>query len=267
MQGEDIYPLPVHSKGMAKMSKLWDTCTYDLPADFSLYMAAVIVVVFVFTPTSPSFPLSQIVAVGVIVYFSWLTPGPIKLGLSFNISRQGWRAIILISAVTLLVLLLTLLLMSMAKGEYYEGATQNEDIWRQETFEFIGSWAPDTLIHKSLYEKDLGSVIRYTAKPFLGMVIMASTFETIIIFGILFPTIWRRNGYRKALLAVPLVFALLHIFRTSIPGFVIIYLNGVVQALLYAKTKSLYPAITLHVCWNLNILLFFCFMNWGLPYE
>jgi len=249
------------------MSKLWDTCTYDLPADYSLYMAAVVTVVFLFTPGSPSLPVSQIIAVGVIVYFSCLTPGQNKLGLSFNISRQGCRAIILISAVTILVLSLSLFLISIAKSEYKGGVTQDEDIWRQETFEFIGSWAPDTSIHKSLYEKDLGSVIRYAGKPFIGLVIFASTFETIIIFGILFPAIWRRNGYWRALLGVPLVFALLHILHTSVVGFVIIYLNGLVQAVLYAKTKSLYPAITLHVCWNLNILLFFCFMNWGLPYT
>lgn len=250
---------------MKKISTLWTASIYDLPADFSLYMALAVVTVFLFTPSRPSFPVSHILAAGFIIYFSFLIPGPNKLGLGFSLSRKAKHAIIIILALTFLIILLSLVLVDIGKSEYNAEAIEDKDIRRQESFEFTGSWAPDTLIHKSLYEMDLGSVVRYAVKPFLGTVVFAAVFETIIIFGILFPTMWRRHGYWKALLGVPLAFALLHIFQTSIPGFVIIYLNGLAQALLYAKTKSLYPSIMLHVCWNFNILLFCCFMNWGIP--
>jgi len=265
-QGEDISSLPFFGKDLNMMSKLWKRHHYDLPADFSLYMAVVVLLVFVFTPASPSLPISQIIALGFVIYFSAFVPGPNKLELSLSINSKAWRAILVIIALTLIILLLTMILMTIAKSDYSE-ALKNEEIWQQESFEFIGSWAPDKSIHESLYQKNLTSVIKYAVKPFLGLVIFASVFETIIIFGVLFPVIWRRNGYYQALFGVPFVFALLHILQTSPLGFVIIYISGLVQALLYAKTKSLYPAIILHICWNLNILLFLCFLNWGLPYQ
>jgi len=229
-------------------------------------MATVVVVIFLFPPAGPSLPVSQIIAAGVIVYFASFEPRPNKLGLSFQIAPQAKRAIFLILAITAAVLLLSWIFIAYAKYDFIQRGIEDSEIWRQGNFEFFGSWAPDSAIYQSLYKKDLPSVLKYAFKPILGMVVFAGVFETVIFFGVLFPVLWKRNKYVPAILITSLIFALAHILRTNFPGFFIIIGTGLIQAMLYSKTKSLYPSIVFHLCWNFNIVYFICLMNWGVPY-
>jgi len=240
---------------------------YDLHADFSIKCALALLFIYMFLPDSPKLPIAPVFGVVVIIYFAAFGGGLAQIGLSFDLARNAKRSTIIILGIFAVIILGSAVFVSLGKASAIDEPDENAGLFTQESYEFLGSWAPSEKIHGSLNEKDSGGVIKQSLKPIVGVVICKSLFETLFFFGMFFPVIWRKYSYKRALIWVPLLFAVLHVMHTSLVGFVIIYFNGVLQAALYARTKSLYPAIALHICWNLNILLFIHFLNWGLPFN
>jgi len=128
-------------------------------------------------------------------------------------------------------------------------------------------WEPNEEIYEALADRDMKLVIPYLVKPLLIAVVMAPISETVIFFGMLFPVVWRRYSYRRAIWVTPLIFMLIH-FEPSdfdVTYYPFYFLSGVILTWPYAKTRSLYPSIILHGCWNTSCYVMLTIFNWGLP--
>jgi hypothetical protein len=240
---------------------------YNLPAKFQYRTAIIITIIFSILPDFPKLPLGQIFAAGVIVYFLFRSNGENELGLSVKISRGAKKASAIIIAITIVLNVVILIGAEYEKPDYTTIPEIGPHQFEQSPYADSHGWGPDERIYQALTDKDMMLVLRYLVKRLLISVVMAPISESAIYFAMLFPVIWRRYSYRRALWVVPLIFMLMH-FRPSdfdVIDYPSSFISGVLFALPYAKTRSLYPSIILHVCWNTSCYAMLTIFNWGLP--
>ncbi len=240
---------------------------YNLPLRVPMRTAAVLTVAVVLAPTNPGMPIAQIVCAGIIAFFWIESPRQNQLGMSLPISKRSKRVLIIVVAGMIAFLLLSILTAGSTREDMIEHPFGNLPTPKQLPYDFLGEWAPDPAIHQGLTQKDSAEVLKFLVKPIIGTIVLAPINETIIMFGLLFPAVWRQYGYFRGLLGVPFIFALVHVFQTGPFAFILIFISGFLQAYLYARTKSIYPSIVLHACWNLFILASVTIINWGFPYA
>jgi len=87
---------------------------------------------------------------------------------------------------------------------------------------------------------------------FVLTVIFAPIIEEILFRGILFPAIKYRYGIIAGILVSGVLFGLAHLNPLQI---LVIIPMGIYLAIMYQRTKSIYPGIILHATWNLMVLL------------
>lgn len=240
---------------------------YNLPAKFQYRTAIIITIIFFILPDFPKLPIGQIFAAGVIIYFLFRSDGENELGLSLKISRGAKKASAIIIAITIVLNVVMFIAAEYEKPDYTTIPEIGPHQFEQIPYEDFYGWEPDEKIHQALTDRDMMLVLRYLVKPLSLIVVMAPISESAIYFGMLFPVIWRRYSYRRALWVVPLIFMLIHFEPSNFdvidcPSY---FLSGVLFALPYAKTRSLYPSIILHGCWNLSGYVMITILNWGLP--
>ena len=83
----------------------------------------------------------------------------------------------------------------------------------------------------------------------IDAIVWAPIFEEIGFRGLVYATLRSRMRVAPAVLLSATLFAAIHFY--SGPGFVAVLWSGVVLALLYERTRSLWPCIILHALWNL----------------
>lgn len=87
---------------------------------------------------------------------------------------------------------------------------------------------------------------------FVLTVIFAPIIEEILFRGVLFPAIKYRYGVIAGILISGLLFAMAHLNPLQILALIPM---GVYLAIMYQRTKSIYPGIILHASWNLMVVL------------
>jgi membrane protease YdiL (CAAX protease family) len=77
--------------------------------------------------------------------------------------------------------------------------------------------------------------------------------EEVINRGYLFQTLCEGIGKVKAAVIISLIFSVIHIFNPdfSIMAGVFLFVHGLLYAVAYLKTRSLWTPIGLHMAWNL----------------
>jgi membrane protease YdiL (CAAX protease family) len=238
---------------------------YDLPAQFPLRVAVIIVILYMFTPFWPPVLIAPVIGAGSIVYYAIQSNGRNQLGMSLSISSKAKRYIRVIVVTTAAVLLSWCIFITIVKHLAIHDPEFTEFPVEQVPYEWPKGWGAGDELGDALFHKNLIGVIRDVSLPILWVVILGPLLETVVFIGMLFPVIWRDYGYRRAIIIVPLLFAVLHIFQQQPYIMVLTFVNGYIQALLYARTKSIYPSIVLHACWNLTVVSIVTIFNWGLP--
>ena len=84
------------------------------------------------------------------------------------------------------------------------------------------------------------------AMVIISGLIFAPIGEEILFRGVIYTAIKERLGFVTALILQSALFSVMHGSNIAIP-----FLLGIVFALLYEKTKSLYPSISVHFFYNL----------------
>ncbi len=240
---------------------------YNLPAKMSLETAIVINVIFVFTPSWVSLPVSQLFGTIVIIYYAFFSMKvhENELGLSLKMSKDAITVIIAFVVITLVGLVGIALIFDCFKTYALYDLESISEISQLEygTIGVLGEI--DNLIFPMLAIRQLLPVLALSLNPLLFGIVFASLFESIICFGILFPVIFRRYGYWRALLISAVVFTAWHpdVF-TDVFALIPIFTLAIVFSRLYVETRSLYPTIVLHACWNFTIYIFVTMYNWGM---
>ncbi len=109
-------------------------------------------------------------------------------------------------------------------------------------------------------QPDIGPLFQTTAFPaalFFGGAIVAPVVEEIFFRGFVFAGLRSRWGWKKATLFSAGLFAVAHVVPTSILP---IFILGVVFALLYQLSGSIWPAILMHMLTNtvaLTVVLYY----------
>ena len=89
----------------------------------------------------------------------------------------------------------------------------------------------------------------------LEAVVCAPLFEEMLFRGLLFVLLRRRFGMWPSALLSGGLFALVHLY--SIVGFVVVFASGVLYAIAFEWTRSLWPSILAHALSNLFYTLTF----------
>lgn len=87
---------------------------------------------------------------------------------------------------------------------------------------------------------------------FILTVILAPILEEIIFRGMLFPAIRARYGVAAGVAISGLLFAIAHLDPIRI---IVLTPMGIYLAIMYQKTRSIYPGIILHALWNFMVIM------------
>lgn len=85
-----------------------------------------------------------------------------------------------------------------------------------------------------------------------GSLALAPVCEELLFRGVLYQAVRQRFGPWRGILASAVMYALLHLQPVMIPEMLLL---GVVMALAFEQTRSLYPCMVLHVAYNGVIIL------------
>jgi len=222
--------------------------------------AIVASIIYLALPSWWFLPLSEMYAIGIILYCVRKYPGLDRLGLGRPLPTGAKKAIIIITIVTS-ALLAGLIVLGMVDRSH---AGADQMLIRHQVKYPYTIWAPDNNITDAFAQRDLVGALLYSIKPFILLAILAPIFETIFVFGITFPALFKRFGYRKALWWLTILFTLGHLANaTNVIAILIIFISAIAMCILYTETRSLYPSIILHICHNTLIYALYLVVNWG----
>jgi len=87
---------------------------------------------------------------------------------------------------------------------------------------------------------------------YFAVYLLFAMIEEVINRGYLFQTLCEGIGKAKAAVIISLIFSLIHIFNPefSILAGVFLFVHGLLYAIAYLKTRSLWTPIGLHIAWN-----------------
>ncbi len=240
---------------------------YNLPWVKDHIDAIFITFFFVIPPNPIQFPIGYIYGTCVLVYFVFFVKGPNQLGLSLKLSRKAIKWLLGIVLVFLTINMGMIFLIDATKN--YAAEHPEEGPFLEEMIEYDWGyyWKPAESLYQSLSDKNIGMTTIAFLKPSTHLIILAPLFETVIIFAILLPGLWKRFGYLKAVLVVSLVFILLHFPNIPFIWAFSLFAFSLLLIWFYNKTNSIYPSIVFHACFNLTMLIFRLALNWGLPYN
>jgi membrane protease YdiL (CAAX protease family) len=237
---------------------------FDLPEAIHPGAAIVLCLFYVLTPHDV---IRAIVGACTGIYL-WIGSSHRNiLGLSVRINRSAKITVIII--VISMVILLPLSVAAMygvdraMRSLAAPGALPNQHI---EMFELITAPGFPKDIHRALYEENLPAVLKGSIMPGITLVVITPVFESLLVFAILFPALWKKFGLTWAVYLIALLFMATHLYYyPDIILLIVIYAYGLIMAGLYACTHSLYPTILIHFWINLQALLLIIIFNWGLP--
>ncbi|MDT3741010.1 MAG: type II CAAX endopeptidase family protein [Candidatus Kapabacteria bacterium] len=100
---------------------------------------------------------------------------------------------------------------------------------------------------------DLSGILDYST--IILLMLISVIIEELIFRGLAFQIIDDKFGKSAAIIITSTLFAAGHFWNPSLSviGFMNIYLGGVLLALMYIKSRSLYPQIIFHFGWNLSL--------------
>ena len=239
---------------------------YDLPATVSLKWAVVLAVFSGLSPSWPSAPIIQILGLCIILFFA-IHPGyKNELGLSWRVSKDAIIVMAAIVSITIIGLIGLGMIVDTIKIIIPYDFDMYGDIRQVSYFRTDYFVEFKTHVHLMLAERQLLPVLALSIQPLLLTVVFAPLFESVFMFGILFPVLYREFGYKRAVIASAIAFTLFHPpIYSSLFALIAILFSAFINAVLYAETKSLYPTIVFHACWNFSIHVFITIANWGLP--
>jgi membrane protease YdiL (CAAX protease family) len=233
---------------------------YDLPGQLPMRIAVVSAIVYFVLPSFWYFPLSELYGIGVIFYFVKRGHGLDQFGLTRSSSPKAKKAVFITFFGTVLLLVVLICLGMIDNANL---TSEQASIRHQAAYPYP-LWPPDNRIADAFAQRDMHHALLYSVKPFIFLAILAPVFETIFAFGIVFPALFRRFGYRKALWWLTIVFTLAHLgSATNLVALSLIFASAVAMCVLYAETMSLYPSIILHICHNILIYALYFVVNWG----
>jgi membrane protease YdiL (CAAX protease family) len=112
------------------------------------------------------------------------------------------------------------------------------------------------LLHQAgcdFYLQDVATLLTAPAPWFLRaalffiVIIVAPVFEEIVFRGVLLPVLVRCAGFWPGIILISLIFGGLHL---HLPSFLPLFLLSLVFCLAYARTKSLWVPIGMHMAFN-----------------
>ncbi len=240
-------------------------CEYNLPATVSLKWAVVLFVITGLSPSWPSVPILQILGTIIILYFL-IHPGyKNELGLDWRISKDAITVMVAILSMTIIGLIGLGLMVDVIKSMIPYDFEMYADI--QVNYYLVDKFDDfKTFVYLMLAGKQLLPVVVLSIKPLLLLAVFAPLFESVVAFGMLFPVLFREFGYRRSVIVTAIAFTALHPpVYSSLMTFGVILFSAVINAMLYAETRSLYPTIVFHACWNFSNFVFITISSWGLP--
>ncbi|MGX1265735.1 membrane protease YdiL (CAAX protease family) [Rossellomorea marisflavi] len=83
-------------------------------------------------------------------------------------------------------------------------------------------------------------------------VIVSPIYEEVLYRGFIYPTLRNRFGVKKAIMFSALIFSLVHL--PSIDILPVNFVNGLVFAILYERTNSIYVPMVAHALFNLSLM-------------
>lgn len=83
-------------------------------------------------------------------------------------------------------------------------------------------------------------------------VIVSPIYEEVLYRGFIYPTLRNRFGVKKAIVFSALIFSLVHL--PSIDILPVNFVNGLVFAILYERTNSIYVPMVAHALFNLSLM-------------
>jgi membrane protease YdiL (CAAX protease family) len=233
---------------------------YNLPGQFPMRFAIVATIIYLALPSWWFLPLSEIYGIGMIIYCVKKYPGLDKLGLERPLTPKAKKAIfmILIGAATLFIILIVLVIVDRTDP------TSNQTPFHHQVKYPYSMWPPDDKITDAFSHRDLKRAILYSIKPFILLGLLAPIFETIFVFGMTFPALFKRFGYSKAFWWLTIIFVLSHLTNAAnVVSLSLVFISSAAMSILYAETRSLFPSIALHICYNSLIYSLYFVINWG----
>ncbi|MDD4050672.1 MAG: type II CAAX endopeptidase family protein [candidate division Zixibacteria bacterium] len=209
-------------------------------------------------------PYAEAMLVGILLYYGFCSNGENELGLGWPLSRSPWNALIVIAGVTLVLLAIIIFLFGWLKLHCLADPITAFIPLERAPLDKIPRWAVSEECYTALANMNIAQSASYLWQPFVIATISAPIGESVTLFGMLFPALFQRYGYGKALTITSLLFMILHLPNYPI-ALAFILASGFVDCILYVKTRSLYPTIIFHSCWNLVIFSVPVVWDWGLP--
>ncbi|MBN2103807.1 CPBP family intramembrane metalloprotease [bacterium] len=206
----------------------------------------------VINPTSPFFPIyymrGQINLFIILMIFYIIKSGKINqysLGLARDLSSDAKTILISFAAVLpILILLFYLLLLN---------NSSLDPLFKIE--------APYYLKY-TIYKHDIYRILIYFIPHLVTVLIFSPFLEEILFTGIIYPAFRNKIGILWALVITGLIFTfghnvgdMIHLNKTTIIRFMIIFPSQLLSFFLYQYTKSLYPSIVYHFFRNLLVTL------------
>lgn len=240
---------------------------YNLPAKFPVKTGLILGLIMLAADDYPGLPLGSIVGIIVIIHFFHFSRGENELGLRWRLTtRTRWTIVVIVSFV------LCTFIFFAAAMDYYKTFIDLEPdaaefFAEQQKISLIAEeWNPPPALYSALENKDIGATIDHLTGTFFVALISAPIWESVSVFGLIFPVLYRRFGYRKSILAAALIFVLMHSHYFGAPDTVILlYISALIDGALYVYTRSLYPAIIAHAGHNFLSVAIQAAFNWGLP--
>jgi len=198
--------------------------------------------------------------------------GPHELGISLRLTLGAKKAVAAILVLAFLMTPLALIAMHYALESERAPVSHDGGIPPAEAqlsyaeMNMPDPYIPPDDIYRALADKNLQKVLLWSWKSITGVILAIPTFETIFVFGLLLPALWKKYNCRRGIILVALIFCAMHL--PAGPYQIIkTFLAGLLMAFLYSRTKSLYPAILLHIWLNGVPYAYATVYNWGLPFP
>ncbi|MCK5127287.1 MAG: CPBP family intramembrane metalloprotease [candidate division Zixibacteria bacterium] len=219
-----------------------------------------VVIIGLLIPYSYKYPIFAILGLGVIVYYCTINPRCNRLG--FRLTPSAKRALIIIPIIYLIINVFSFIMIQDVKYELHMAhESLIEDSPPIEKY-YYAEWEPDSRFDNAVFTGSFSPALLLCWKKFLLLGVLAPIYETVFFFAILFPALWAKYSYRKAMLIVTIVFLILHIPYLNLFSIWLYILFVIISIAIYVKTKSIYPLIVYHALENITSLAFGIYLNW-----
>ncbi len=248
--------------------------TFEPP--FELKSSIVIYIFFLFVPPFVmSFPLPLFMAIGVVYFrYSENRVAPIANPFGFNTTglTRYWRSLILLSLPFIVVY--GIFIAVRITLNHYEPDSIHELSIDTLPSKFLGDGLVGirsdiaSIFDDAVTNGELFRSIIIGSESLFNSLIHAPLLESLVLFTIVFPALWKRFGRRYAVWMTVLLFAAPHgQYLSNLWGFLVVSILGYIWCRVYIATKSFYHLYATHALWNAYMYVYIYVFMFGIPFS